>query len=109
MLRANEAAGASRNQKLLLGTLFALSVADGWLTRYIITQGLGIEGNAWLTPLASSDALIAVKILGTALAASLLWQLYFRKPRIIQGVTAILVAWYTLIVWWNVLVVVLGS
>lgn len=97
-----------RTQRLLLGALFSLSVADGQVTRFIITAGLGREGNSFLRELAASDALIAVKIVGTLLAIYLLWQLYSRQPGTIQGITTILVACYTLIVWWNVLVVVVA-
>ncbi|RJO62005.1 MAG: hypothetical protein C4542_05025 [Dehalococcoidia bacterium] len=99
----------SRNQRILLGALFALSVADGLVTRFIITEGLGSEGNIWLAGLASSDALILVKIVGTLLAISLLWILHYRKPRMVLIVTVAVVCWYTLVVFWNVFVVVLGS
>jgi hypothetical protein len=96
----------SRNQRLLLGTLFGLSVADGVITRFIINQGLGREGNLWLSHLASSDALIAVKIIGTLLAVCLLWMLYFRRPKLVMEVTIALVCWYTLVVFWNIFIVV---
>jgi hypothetical protein len=99
----------SRNQRILLGALFCLSVADGIITRFIITEGLGSEGNFWLSGLASSDALIAVKIVGTLLSVYLLWVLHYRRPRLIIGVTIALVCWYTLVVFWNIFVVVMGS
>ena len=38
----------NRDERVLLGTLFCLSVADGILTRFIVSEGLGSEGNPWL-------------------------------------------------------------
>lgn len=98
-----------RNQRLLLGSLFALSVADGFVTRFIITEGLGHEGNFWLAGLANSDALIAVKIAGTLLAIILLWLLHYRQPRPVLIVSVAVVCWYTLVVFWNVLIVFMGT
>jgi hypothetical protein len=105
----DRAAPDSRSQRLLLGTLFCLSVADGILTRFIISNGLGREGNFWLTSLASSDALIGIKMLGTVLAGFLLWRLHYIRPKLVMGVTIAFVAWYTLIVFWNIIVIVIGS
>jgi hypothetical protein len=98
-----------RNQKMLLGVLFGLSAADGFITRFIISEGLGREGNLWLSALSSSDMLIAVKILAAGLATYLLWLLYPRIPRLAQGVTIAFVCWYTLIVFWNTHIVVIMS
>ena len=98
-----------RHQRLLLGALFALSVADGFVTRFIITQGLGSEGNFWLAGLANSDALILVKIVGTLLAISLLWLLHYRQPRPVMVVSVAVVCWYTLVVFWNILIVFMGT
>ena len=84
-------------------------MADGLLTRLIITAGLGSEGNPWLRNLASSDALLGVKALGTLLAVALLFQLYLRRPKLVRGVTIGAVCWYTLIVFWNIFIVVMAS
>ena len=99
----------SRNQRSLLGVLFSLSIADGLVTRFIITERLGSEGNLWLAGLANSDALIAVKLAGTLLAIYLLWILHYRKPRIVLLATIALVCWYTLVVFWNIFIVVMGT
>lgn len=99
----------SRTQRLLLGVLFCLSVADGILTRFIISNGLGRESNFWLSDLASSDALIGIKMLGTALAIYLLWRLHYIKPKLIMATTVSFVGWYTLVLFWNIIVVVIGS
>jgi hypothetical protein len=99
----------SRTQRLLLGTLFCLSVADGILTRFIISNGLGREGNFWLSDLASSDALIGIKMLGTVLAIYLLWRLHYVRPKLVMATTVSFVGWYTLVVFWNIIVIVIGS
>jgi hypothetical protein len=98
-----------RSQSVLLAVLFCLGVADAIVTRYIVSAGLGSEGNPWLKNLAGSDNLVAVKALGTFLAVALLFQLYCRRPKLVRGITIGAVAWYTLIVLWNVLVVFLSS
>ena len=106
---AEQAVQNSRSQRLLLGALFSLSVADGVVTRFIITEGLGMESNFWLTKLAFSDALIAVKIVATLLAIYLLWVLHYRRPALVLGVTIAMVCWYTLVVFWNIFIVVIGT
>ncbi len=53
---------------MLLGTLCCLSFADGLLGRLIIPDGLYHEANFWISGLAFSHALIAIKRLGTVLA-----------------------------------------
>jgi len=106
---AEKAVQNSRNQRILLGALFCLSVADGIITRFIITEGLGVESNFWLTRLAFSDALIAVKIAATLLVVYLLWQMHYRKPKLVMGFTIAIECWYTLIVFWNIFIVVMGS
>jgi hypothetical protein len=94
-----------RNQRMLLEVLFGLSAADGFITRFIITEGLGREGNLWLSGLASSDTLIIVKMVAAFLATYLLWQIYSRNPRLVSAVTIAFVCWYTLIVFWNTSIV----
>ena len=98
-----------RDQLVLLGTLFGLSLADAVLTRFIVSDHLGGEGNPWLKGFASGDGLIAIKALGTLLAALLLWDIYRRHPRLVHGITIAAVCFYTVIVYWNVLTVFLGS
>ena len=75
----------SRNSSLLLGTLICISVADGVITRFIIAEGLGMESNCWLTRLAFSDALIAVKIAATLLVVYLMCQIHYRKPKLVMA------------------------
>jgi hypothetical protein len=79
------------------------------VTRFIITEGLGVEGNFWLTRLASSDALIATKIVATLLVVYLLWQIHYRKPRLVLLVTVAVTCWYILVVFWNVSIVIMGT
>ena len=63
----------------------------------------------WLAWPGYSDTLIAVKIVGTLLAIYLLWILHYRRPRIMLLATIAVVCWYTLVVFWNVSIVVVGS
>ena len=53
-----------RQIKYLLGALFALVVADGILTNFLITEGLGREWNPFLQSLAGKESFLFIKITG---------------------------------------------
>lgn len=100
--------GHGQLYRLLLVLLFILAVTDGLVTRYVLDRGLGSESNPFLAGLVQGDQFMMLKIAGTGLAVLLLAHLYQRAPRILFGLANALVAGYTLIVWWNTLVVILS-
>jgi hypothetical protein len=99
----------NRQQLILLGTLFALSIADALITRYIVAEGIGAETNPLLQPVVLEADFYWIKILGSLTAALILWHLYTRHNRKVIILTAFFVTIYLLIVSWNVGVVLLGS
>ena len=109
MLYLEQRSIQDRQQLILLGTLFALSIADGLVTRYIVTEGLGAETNPILGPIVLEADFYWIKILGSLAAALILWHLYTRYNTRVVILTAIFVVLYLLIVSWNVGVVLLGS
>ncbi len=98
-----------REQLLLLGTLFALSLADGIITRYIVSTGLGAEVNPFLQPWVQESGFFWLKVVGTAIAMLLLWHLYTKYYRKIIVITAVFVGIYIVIVYWNVSIVLVGN
>ena len=98
-----------RQQLILLGTLFALSIADALITRYIVSTGIGSETNPLLRPVVLEADFYLIKILGSLAAALILWHLYTRHSAKITILTVIFVVMYFLVVSWNVGVVLLAS
>ena len=89
--------------------MFALVVADGLITNFLITHGLGREWNPFLQTLAGGEPFLLLKVGGAFLAALILWDIYRRsvsrnrlKPLLI--ILYVLVGFYTVIVFWNLLV-----
>ncbi len=88
----------------LLIVLVALVVADGIITRTLIIHGLAQESNPFLTAWVNSDLLLVIKLAGAGLASAILWLIAKRKPRVSLTITCVFVAFYTVILFWNLLV-----
>jgi hypothetical protein len=86
----------------LLGTLFALVVADGLITNFLIAQGMGRELNPLLHILMAQGNFLMLKVVGAALSTFLLWYTYSKRPHISTTVIVGLVIIYTGIVYWNI-------
>lgn len=99
----------SRRMRLLLGTLFALSLADALITRFIVESGAGFETNPVLRPLVQDPNFYWVKVFGTTIAVMLLWHLYVHYQKRAVRLTAFCVGFYVIVVWWNTAVAVIGS
>jgi hypothetical protein len=98
----------SRRLLMLLGLLFALMTADALITRFVVSNGLGREGNSLLGLWVTQDTFLMVKIAGSLLAGLILWDLHKRSPRMVLTITAIFTGLYSLIVLWNVIIAVMG-
>ena len=86
----------------LLATLFALVVADGLITNFLLAQGMGIELNPLLNIFMAQGNFLMLKVLGALLSIFILWNLYRKEPHISAFVIVGLVIVYTGIVYWNV-------
>ena len=93
----------------LLVVLVLLVVADGIITRFLVTNGLGVEINPFLANWVGDDSFLWVKLAGGTLAALIL--LGFSRQAAVKGklktaivIIAILVAFYAAVVIWNLLV-----
>ena len=86
----------------LLGVLFALVVADGVITQYLVMNSLGIEGNPFLTTWVDQDKFLYIKILGALFSVFILWDIYKQWSRLAMSASIVFVIVYTCIVYWNI-------
>ncbi len=97
-----------RKLLVLLGSLLALFVADAVITRFIVTHGLGREGNPLLGFWVTTDQFAWVKLAAGLFACLLLWDMHKRAGRPVLIITGVFVGIFALIVGWNVVVAVMG-
>ena len=90
--------------RILLGSLFAAIIADGVITRFLVHNGFAQEGNLILEYWVTEDKFLSIKILGGLLAAIYLWGIYRRHPKMSLCCTSIFVIGYSLIIYWNLLI-----
>ncbi|MFC2063166.1 DUF5658 family protein [Chloroflexota bacterium] len=96
--------------KLLLGVLFALVVADGVVSHYLVAQSFGIEWNPIARILLGEGNLfIITKILGALLASLFLWRIHKKHPKLATVTTIGAVVIYTGVIYWNLLVYLMVS
>jgi len=87
--------------RILLGTLIALVISDGLITKFLMTHGLGLEWNPFLQSLVGEERFLVIKVAGALLAALALWDIYMRYPKLSLVTTSCFVMLYTVIVFWN--------
>ncbi|MFC1992890.1 DUF5658 family protein [Chloroflexota bacterium] len=85
----------------MLYTLFGLIVADGLITEFCVTNGHALEVNPFLRAWVGQQLFLAIKVSGAFLVIVLLWIKYNKKPKLIFTATAVFLAFYTSIVFWN--------
>ena len=94
----------SRTTRFMLYTLFGLIVSDGLVTQFLVTNGHASEVNPFLQAWVGQDLFLAIKISGAFLVTLLLWIKYNARPKLIYRITAVFLAFYTSIVFWNLFV-----
>ena len=93
---------------LLWGALFSLVVADGLITEFLIAEGFAWELNPFLADLIGGSKFLILKILGAILAILILRDVSRKHHRIALAATCFFLFIYTLIVFWNIGVFLLG-
>ena len=95
-----------RNHKLrlMLYTLFALIVADGLITKFLVTESFGLEMNPFLQAWVGQDMFLAIKVSGAFLITLFLWIKHSKRPRLVFAVTFLSLAFYTVVLFWNLFV-----
>jgi hypothetical protein len=99
----------SRTIRYTLYTLFAVIVADGLISQFMVTAGYGSEGNPFLISMVGSGAFLDIKISGAFLATMFLWTKYNAKPRFVNTVAVTALVLYTAILFWNLLAFALAA
>jgi len=90
-----------RRFRCLLGTMFALVVADGLISNFLVAHGIGQEWNPFLQILVSQETFLPIKVAGALLSALILRNIYRKRPQMALIASVCIVALYTLIVHWN--------
>lgn len=90
--------------RLLIGTLFALVVSDGLISRFLVTNGLAREGNPFLQVWVGKDIFLVIKLVAAFLVAFVLWDIYKQHPRLSFISTVCFVIAYTALVFWSLIV-----
>ncbi len=90
--------------RIILGALFATVVADGIITKFLVSNGFATEGNPFLGDWVTNDKFYTLKIFGALLALCYLWSIYRCHPRLSIGFSTIFLVIYTFIVLRNVLI-----
>jgi hypothetical protein len=98
----------SRTARYTLYALFGIIVADGLITQFLVAGGHGSEVNPFLRAWVSHGLFLAIKVSGAFLATLLLWINYNVKPRLVYTITVVILAFYTIVVFWNLFVFLLA-
>jgi len=93
-----------RRMRLLLGTLTALVVSDGLISKFLVAHGLAYEGNPFLQVWVGEDMFLLLKIVAAFLTALILWDMYKHHPRLSFISTLCFVMLYTVLVFWSLFV-----
>jgi hypothetical protein len=88
----------------LMVLLVLLTLADGLISRFLTGNGLGQELNPFLQSIISEGNFLLLKTAGSLLVALILWDIYRRQPKTALISAAVCVAFYTTILYWNLVV-----
>jgi len=99
----------SRTVRYTLYALFCIIVADGLITQFLVTGGHGSEVNPFLRAWVGQGWFPAIKVSGAFLATLFLWINYNVKPRLVYTITVVFLAFYTVVLFWNLFVFLFTS
>jgi len=94
----------NRTVRLMLYTLFALIVADGLITQFLVSNGYGLEMNPFLQAWVEQDLFLAIKVSGAFLAILYLWLKHSTRPKLVFTVTLLALMFYICVIFWNLFV-----
>jgi hypothetical protein len=99
----------SRTVRYTFYALFCIIVADGLITQFLVTGGHALEVNPFLRAWVSQEWFLAIKVSAAFLATLLLWIKYNVRPRLVYTITVVFLAFYTVVVFWNLFVFLLAA
>ena len=97
-----------RQISCLLGAMFALVVADGLITNFLMIHGLGREWNPLLQTFVGGESFLQIKVAGAFLSVVILWEIYKKRPQTATIGSFCILIFYTGIVYWNLFVFLLA-
>lgn len=97
-----------RQISCLLGAMFALVVADGLITNFLMIHGLGREWNPLLQTFVGGESFLQIKVAGAFLSVVILWEIYKKRPQMATIGSFCILIFYTGIVYWNLFVFLLA-
>ena len=101
-MMAIRASITAQRMRYMLYVLFGLIVADGILSDFLISQNLGRESNPFLQTLVGGEQFLLLKVCGALVIMLILWNIYTRHPRLAFTSSLCFIAFYTVIVYWNI-------
>jgi len=108
-LKASELSFVTVRQiSCLLGAMFALVVADGLITNFLMIHGLGREWNPLLQTFVGGESFLQIKVAGAFLSVVILWEIYKKRPQMATIGSFCILIFYTGIVYWNLFVFLLA-
>jgi hypothetical protein len=78
-----------------------LSLADAFLTQYLVGIGRVQEGNPLMAKLLESNQFLWFKIAGIGICLLLLWRVYKRFPRLAGAAALFITLFYSGVLIWN--------
>ncbi|MFC1899173.1 DUF5658 family protein [Chloroflexota bacterium] len=87
--------------RLMLYVLFGLIVADGLITKFLVTNGYALEVNPFLRTWVAQELFLTIKVAGAFLATLLLWIKYNTHPKFTNIITVVFLIFYTGVIFWN--------
>jgi len=91
----------ARQMRYILYVLFALIVADGILTDFLIVQKLGQEWNPFLKNIVGGEQFLSIKVCGAFLAIVIMWEIYKKQPGMAIVSSLCFLVLYTGIIYWG--------
>ncbi len=88
--------------RIALFSLLALQIADGIITALAVGSSTAQEWNPLIANHAASTIFVMVKIAGALACAAALWLVHRRFPRMALISTNLVVAFYFVVLSWNV-------
>ena len=85
----------------LLAAFMLFQIGDGVLTHFLVTGGIGKEGNPFLVALVGESTFFALKIAGAVLCGLILWDVSRRYPKVAFIATCCCTFFGAAIVVWN--------
>jgi hypothetical protein len=99
----------ARQMRYMLYTLFALIVADGILTDFLVIQKLGQEWNPFLKNLVGGEQFLLIKVCGALLIIIIMYEIYKKRPGMAIISSLCFLVLYTGIIYWNSFVFITGA